>query len=166
MEDGIWHCVIKDKYLPYTSVTTWLISAQVIQPVASHFWKSLMKSLPLITHWLRWIPGGGAMILIGLYMILGMGKLSFLSHDLLLVLRTHNILYLYQAKLQSARGFIIDQWKTNDDLGIIGHLALEWTNYMRALIGSGINQLLGEDRLLWTGGDQSGTLSTKMYILL
>jgi hypothetical protein len=58
MEDGIWHCVIKDKYLPYTSVATWLRSTQVFQPVASHFWKSLMKSLPLITHWLSWKPGG------------------------------------------------------------------------------------------------------------
>jgi hypothetical protein len=50
MEDGIWHWVIKDKYLFYIPVATWLRFAQVIQPLASHFWKNLMKSLPLITH--------------------------------------------------------------------------------------------------------------------
>jgi hypothetical protein len=79
MEDGIWHRVIKDKYLPYTSVATWLRSALVTQPLASQFWKRLMKSLPLITHWLSWKPGGGDAILIGLDKILGIGTNSFLS---------------------------------------------------------------------------------------
>jgi hypothetical protein len=125
-----------------------------------------MKSLPLITHWLSWKPSRGAMILIGLDMILGMGSISFLSHELLLVLRNQNILYLYQAKMQSARGFIIDQCKTNKELGIIGHLDLEWKKFMRVLIGSGIHLELGEDRLIWTGGHQSGTLSAAMYIML
>jgi hypothetical protein len=63
--------------------------------------------------------------------------------------------------MQSTRGFIIDQWKSNDDLGLTGHLALEWTSYTRALICSGIHLQPGEDMLLWTGGDQSGTLSAE-----
>jgi hypothetical protein len=79
MEDETWHHVIKDKYLPYTSVTTWLRSALVNQPLASQFWKRLMKSLPLITHCLRWNPGGGDAILIGLDKIPGIGTNSFLS---------------------------------------------------------------------------------------
>jgi hypothetical protein len=101
MEDGIWHRLIIDKYLPYTSMDTWLRFAKVIQPVASHLWKILVKSLPLITHWLIWKPGGGDAILIGLDKILGFGSNSFLSQELLLVLRNHNIHYLYQAKMQS-----------------------------------------------------------------
>jgi hypothetical protein len=108
MEDGIWHRVIKDKYLPYTSVATWLRSSQVIQQMASQFWKISMKSMPLITHWLRWNPGGGDAILIGLDKILGIGSNSLLSQELLLVLRNQNIHYLYQAKMQSSRGYIID----------------------------------------------------------
>jgi hypothetical protein len=66
MKEGIWHQVIKDKYLPYTSVATWLRSTTVIQPLASQIWKNLLKSLPLITHWLSWNPGNGHSVLIGL----------------------------------------------------------------------------------------------------
>ena len=38
---------------------------------------------------------------------------------------------------------------------------MEWVNYTRALIYSGIHLQPGEDILLWAGGDQSGSLSTE-----
>jgi hypothetical protein len=161
MEDEIWHRVIKDKYLPYTSVATWLRSALVTQPLASQLWKSLMKSLPLITHWLIWKPGRGNSVLIGLDKILGIGNTSFLSRELLLVLKNLNIHYLYQAKAQSSWGYVIDQWKSNEELGLTGNLALEWNNYTKELISSGIQLQPGDDLLLWMGGDQSGFPSTK-----
>jgi hypothetical protein len=47
----------------------------------------------------------------------GVPLLSF--SGVLSVLRTHNIFYLYQAKMQNTRGLILDLWKTSDDLG--GH---------------------------------------------
>jgi hypothetical protein len=161
MGDGIWHRVIKDKYLPYTYVATWLRSTQISQPLASHFWKNLMKSLPLITHWLSWQPGNGCSVLIGLEKILGMGNTSLLSSELLLALKNHHIRYLYQAKAQTSWGFVIDQWRSSEDLGLTGNLALEWKNYIRALNSSGVQLRTGEDNLLWTGGDQSRVLSAK-----
>jgi hypothetical protein len=87
MEDGIWHRVMKDKYLPYVFVATWLRSTQVIQLLASHFWKNLMNSLPVITHWLSWNLGNGYSILIVLDKILGIGNTTILSHELLLALK-------------------------------------------------------------------------------
>jgi hypothetical protein len=94
-------------------------------------------------------------------MILGLGNLSLLSQELLTILRTHKILYLYQAKNQNAQDMILYPWKTNVDLGVTGPLAMEWTCYTRVLCGSGIHLCPGEDRLLWMGGDQLGTLTTK-----
>jgi hypothetical protein len=38
---------------------------------------------------------------------------------------------------------------------------MEWVNYTRALICSGIHLQPGEDILLWTRGDQSGSLSAE-----
>jgi hypothetical protein len=39
MKDGIWHRVIKDKYLPYCSVSTWLRSTTQRMTYASQTWK-------------------------------------------------------------------------------------------------------------------------------
>jgi hypothetical protein len=140
---------------------TWFRSAQVLHLGASHFWKSLLKSLPPICHLLSWLPGRGDAIVIGEDSILGMGHLSFLSQELLTVPRTHKIYFLYQAKLQSNRGLILDHWKSSDDLGISGPLALEWNKYTRALCGEGIHLCSEEDSLLWMGGDQTSTLTEK-----
>jgi hypothetical protein len=160
MVDGLWHRVVKDKYLPFVYVATWFRTAQIIQPMASYFWKNLMKSLPLIIHWLSWKPGNGFSIHIGKDNILDIGNATKLSQDLLLALKTQNVSYLYQAKAQSSRGFVSDQWRTSEELGLSGTLALEWKTYIRDLICSGVQLRDGEDLILWTGGDHSGSLST------
>jgi hypothetical protein len=59
MKDGIWHRVIKDKYLPHCSIATWLRSTSHRTTNASHIWKNLLKYLHIITHWLRWKLGTG-----------------------------------------------------------------------------------------------------------
>jgi hypothetical protein len=81
MKDDIWHRVIKDKYLPYCSVTTWLRSTSFQLTSASHTWKNLLKSVHLITHWLSWSPRSGHSCLIGRDMILGLGNTSYLSQN-------------------------------------------------------------------------------------
>jgi hypothetical protein len=80
-KEGIWQQVIKDKYLPYFSVATWLRSTSPLQPAASQIWKNLLKSLPLITRWISWKPGNGSSILIGLDKILGINNSSLLSQN-------------------------------------------------------------------------------------
>jgi len=49
-QDGIWHRVIKDKYIPYVTATNWLISATFQQSPASRIWKSLLRSTHLLTN--------------------------------------------------------------------------------------------------------------------
>jgi len=57
--------------------------------------------------------------------ILGIGNTLLLSLDLLLALKNNNIRYLYQDKAQSSWGFITNQWRTNEDLGLTGLVATE-----------------------------------------
>jgi hypothetical protein len=78
-KEGIWNQVIKDKYLPHTSVSTWLRTTMVLQPSTLHIWKILMKLFPLITHWISWNPENGFSVLISLENILGIGNTSLLS---------------------------------------------------------------------------------------
>ena len=120
-----------------------------------------MNSFPLIIHWLSWKPRNGYSILIGLDKILGIGNTTILSQELLLALKIQNIFYLYQTKAQSSWGYISNQWRSSEDLGLLGILALEWKTYIRALICSGVQLRSGEDILLWTGGNQSVFLQEK-----
>lgn len=152
MKDGIWHKVIKDKYLPYVSVATCLRSATVIQPPASQTWKNLLKSLPLITHGLSWNPRNGHSVLIGMDKIQGMGDSSLLSQELLVALKHNDIHYLYQARALSSSDFITDQWKSSLDLGLSKNLALEWSSFRKALVSFGIHLHPTNDILLQTGG--------------
>jgi hypothetical protein len=52
-------------------------------------------------------------------------------------------------------------WLCSDDLGLAGELAAEWDLYRRALIGAGATIRDTEDKLMWTGGNSSGTISVK-----
>ena len=57
MKEGVWNKVIKDKYIPHSSVVTWLRSTPTTALSASQTWKNLMKSLHLLNHSLSWRPG-------------------------------------------------------------------------------------------------------------
>jgi hypothetical protein len=131
--------VIKDKYLPYTSIATWLRSTMVIQPSTSQIWKNLLKSLPIITHWLSWNLGNGHSMLIGQDNIMGIDDSSLLSQDLLVALKNKNIRYLFQARAHTSMGFITNQGKGNLELGLSWTMAIEWNSFCKALIDSGIH---------------------------
>jgi hypothetical protein len=83
MHPEIWQRVLKDKYFPNLSVISWLRSAEPSSLSGSQNWKNLLNALPLLVHWLVWKLGIGVSILIGKDEILGMGKGSFLSLDLI-----------------------------------------------------------------------------------
>jgi hypothetical protein len=57
---GIWHRVIKDKYLTHKIVTNWLISSSFNQKASSKIWSGLLASMHLILHWLSWDPELGS----------------------------------------------------------------------------------------------------------
>jgi hypothetical protein len=115
----------------------------------------------VILHWLEWNPGFGHSILIGKDVIMGMGKDSILSNEMILLLNFKNVYLLYQARCAHPQGTICTNWLDSADLGLEGELAAEWEMYRRNLIGSGIHLLESLDELKWTGGDNSGQLSVK-----
>jgi hypothetical protein len=56
-----------------------------------------LNTLPLIVHWLAWKPGSGDSIIVGKDELLGLGKDSILSVDLISCLNNKNVYFLYQA---------------------------------------------------------------------
>jgi hypothetical protein len=153
--------VIKDKYLPYESVHTWLRSASAVTTYGSQTWKNLINSLPLVLQWLAWNSGSGHSIVIGKDVILGMGKDSFLSKELVDSLNQKNVHLLYQASCDLLQGTLCSTWLDCTTLELEGDLALEWEKYKNILISSGIHLQDHPDVLLWTGGDNSGQLMVK-----
>jgi hypothetical protein len=83
MVPGIWNKLIKDKYLSHLPVHSWLRSATFTPQGGSQTWKHLLKSLPILLHWIAWLPGTGTAIEIGKDDILGMGEKALLSPRLL-----------------------------------------------------------------------------------
>jgi len=106
MVGGIWQHVIKDKYLPYGSVTRWLRSTECMVPQGSQTWRTLQKSIPLLLHWIAWNPGSGHSIIIGKDSILGLGSKVFLFDDLIESLNLKDVHYLYQASRVLCQGTI------------------------------------------------------------
>jgi hypothetical protein len=161
MCDGIWHRVIKDKYLPHTIVLNWFRSPTFHQKATSRIWYGLLKSVHLITHWLSWTPGSGQLIALGRDMILGMGDKSFLSSNLLSELRQRNITSLSQARRHIDPLSSSSFWINSTELGFTGDMATEWDRFQRELIDSGAFLQDIEDELMWIGGDNSGSLTVK-----
>jgi hypothetical protein len=156
MKNGIWHRVIKDKYLPHGTVTRWLRSTLIATTQGSQTWRNLLKYLHLVLHWLAWSMRSRHSIILGKDLILGMGKYSILSEDLVVSLNQKNVHYLYQASRDLRPGTICSIWLDSEELGMVGDLATEWEKFRRALIGSGVQLLDRLDELKWTGGDNSG----------
>jgi hypothetical protein len=67
-----------------------------------------------------------------------LGISSFLSGDLLTVLKHKNINYPYQARGINKPGIITVHWKNSLELGLSEDMAKEWDFYCRDLIGLGV----------------------------
>jgi hypothetical protein len=129
-QDGIWHRVIYGKYITPLSLTSWLRHTVTCPTIASPIWRSLLKNLHFIQHWLCWKPGSGHSIHIGRDVILGLGSTAFLTPGLLNYLREKQVFYLFQAMDTTEHGVIC----TN------GKIALTWVYHRR--YGSGMAVLL------------------------
>jgi ribonuclease HI len=158
---GIWHRIIKDKYLIHLTVTQWLRSPTFYQKAISKIWRGLIASMHLILHWLCWEPSSGQLISIGIDRILGLENLSFLSQPLVSMLNQNHYHTLAQVRKQSNNLLLSDYWLTSYDLKLMGNLAVEWDHFRKALIDLGIILQDKEDNLIWSGGDKSGIPSVK-----
>jgi hypothetical protein len=82
---------------PHLCVDLAMLSASPVSSFGSQTWKNLLNSLPLIVHWLAWKPGAGDSIIVGKDEILGMGKDSILTAELITCLNSKNVYFLFQA---------------------------------------------------------------------
>jgi hypothetical protein len=160
MQKGLWHRILKDKYLPFfcSSLVSFgkCCGGQRFQNL-----ETSSESLHIILHWLAWRPGSGHSILIGRDHIIGMGEEAILSDELISAINRKGIYYLFQAYCEPKVGMVGSNWLSSEELGLVDCLAAEWKLFRRALINAGI--LLNEksDELTWLGGDASGKISVK-----
>jgi hypothetical protein len=124
-------------------------------------WKHLLKSLPVLLHWIAWLPGSGSAIEIGRDDILGMGKKALLSTRLLERLHNLGLFYLFQIKDTHRSNTLGESWVTSSSLNLDSELTAEWNSYTHHLIEAGIRLQDRPDTLIWTGGDKSGYISVR-----
>jgi hypothetical protein len=115
--------VTKDKYFPHEQVHSWLRSTSTRATYGSQTWKNLINSLSLVLQWLAWNPGTGQSIVIGRDVILGMGKDSLLSNELVEWLNHKNVYLLYQASCDQVQGSLGSNWLNDTDLELEGDIA-------------------------------------------
>jgi hypothetical protein len=147
-QDGIWHRVIIGKYITHLTILSWLRHTTTSPTNASPIWRSLLKFIHIIQHWLCWKPGSSHTIHIGQDAILGLGTSAFLSPGLLNKLHEKHVFYLFQAKGLTDQETHSSRWKNCIDLDLSGDLAIEWQCYCKALLGAGIQLGEHEDTLL------------------
>jgi hypothetical protein len=129
----IWHKVLKDKYLPFVFVSTWFRLDNITHGEFSPVWRNLLKSLPLLDHWLCWKPGNGETIQEGRDRIMRMGQQSFLSKELISALKFQGITFIYQDSVTTLSDPLSTYWIDATKLGFIDELASEWEDYRSAL---------------------------------
>ena len=108
--DGIWHKIIKNKYLHNSTIINWFCSATFKHNSASRICNNLLKSVHLITHWLSWLPGSGHLISISKDHILGMGDRAILSEELIDHLHIKKISVLAQATTHQSTPDYYGKW--------------------------------------------------------
>jgi hypothetical protein len=124
--------------------------------VASRIWANLVRTTPIILHWLSWCPGGGHLINIGKDRILNIGDSSFIHAETISLLNQRNITVLAQATTARDPITLVENWKSSNDLGLTGFHSAEWERFTLELNKAGVTlNSLSEDVLLWTGGDSS-----------
>jgi hypothetical protein len=158
---GIWHSIIKDKYLSHYTVSSWLLTDTTTTRAVSLFWKNLTKSKDWLTRGLCWQSGSGHSITLGRDRILGLGDATILPPQLIAQLHSKNIWYLYQARDRSISASLPDRWISNDTLELSAELAPLWNTFCSALalVGIHLNEL--DDQLQWSRGDHSSNLTVQ-----
>jgi hypothetical protein len=129
---------------------------------ASRIWSSLVRTIPIILHWISWRPGARFHILIGRDRILGLGERSFLLNETINQLNQKQVYVLAHAVVARNPITTTELWMSSTDLGLTGLIAEDWDNFTRELNGVGVSlQATEQDSLLWSGGDNKGELTVK-----
>lgn len=95
---NLWSTVINQKYIKTFFLADWFREPVVAPAHSSPMWKNLLKSLPIIKHWISWKVGQGIQVMIGIDPIVGFSGNFILSHSLMGELKRANIEVLCQIK--------------------------------------------------------------------
>jgi hypothetical protein len=158
---GIWHRVLKGKYFPFNTISNWFRSTSFYYLTTSKIWSSLVKLVHLITNWISWKPGSGIDVNLGRDIILGLGPSSYLSSQLIGVLKHKNISVLAHVWNQEDHDTYLSNWKDSEELELTWELSTKWLQFRWALQAAGVIVTGNEDELIWTGGNTSGVISVK-----
>jgi hypothetical protein len=126
---SIWQKVINNKYLKNTTLINCLRQPSHHCASPSKFWSSLIRTLPIILHWIRWCPRAGSLSVVGRDKILGMSERSLLSAELLSTLEAKNISTLAHASQAIDLLSFATVWRNNDELGLSDTLSSDWNNF-------------------------------------
>ena len=94
---GLWGKLIKQKYLKRLSVAVSLRNQVNVKCRGSLIWRSMLKVLYIINHFISWFEGRGTQVFVGIDPTMGLNNNFMLSHDIIVVLYWNNIQVLKQA---------------------------------------------------------------------
>jgi hypothetical protein len=161
MVPGLWHEVIMKKYLRKKSVTGWFREERKSWSSISNIWRSLTSTTPIITNWLAWKPSDGKDIRIGTDPIVGSHSYYKLSRNLIHTLKLLGIEFLAQVRNLDMDELRHTSWKNVESLGLVGEISEEWKNYVKGLVGSGIDLNEGKYTLIWSWDTKGGQVNEK-----
>jgi hypothetical protein len=78
------------------------------------------------------------------------------------MLKEQGITCLAHARTLEQEGIDHSRWKTTEALGLKGAHKVEWTNYTKGVVSSGIELNEEKDRLLWSWDTKHGQVTTKL----
>jgi hypothetical protein len=158
---GLWNEVILKKYIRKKSVVDWLREGKKNWSGISNTWRALISSLDIVTDWLAWKLGNGRDIRIGTDPMVGAHRYYKLSRNLLQTLKIKGIEFLAQAWNLDMEVPRNSNWKNVEFLGLEGVQQEEWNNFIKGLLGSGIDLNAEKDSLLWSWDTKRGQVNAK-----
>ena len=130
----------------------WLRGLKVFKTSCSTIWKSLVKSLPIISNNLSWEVGRRFQIYLGIDPICGLGDKYPLSQNLVQEIHKKKNQVLKDIHLVSGNNI----WQNAKVLGLVGCLAEEWDRYISNLYQGNISLSSNLDKLVWAFNAREG----------
>ena len=96
--NGIWHHILRKKYLKNHTVEEWLRTKKFYVRGTLYFWNGFIRTLTWITRLLGWRVGNGQNILLGSDPIIGMDSYHILSEELREYLLDYGLHTLWDAR--------------------------------------------------------------------
>lgn len=145
---SLWMSVIYQKYIAPLSMIDWIRLDHKRCSGVSIIWKAIVRAFDLVGDNLAWSVGNGHKFLIGRVVWAG-GDQVLLSEELCIALSHRRFTFLHQVANPLATTFWNQGWLEGDQLGLLGHLLIEWDTCLRAIRLCHIRLTQREDRLVW-----------------